>query len=504
MADIVSTTFETRGGSGTVTISHSSLPNPSSETMRLSDIGKIKVEFDMEEEVDKNASSLYFIPQKFIFKAFDGLSGGSSLFQLIDDNLLSTDEIDVTLDFTTDAGYSWSDDTTFTKNDIKYNRWNREVEFNTFHALEPFTTLISDVFFTYQGDVYTFNEGSGSGTRDCMAASEFIENVLTSIDSSSTIINTSNIFSDNPFVSGNDTWVVFKDHDGSVFKQTDNALNALYRLAAVDGSVVGKAMGYNFFSNRLDNSDKITIQESDVVGGKDGITINPGLQNYRALSMWATSVLGTTGVLNWGSHYFKFGDSDGLNSDASKELHGLFLMLELQPASWNGTSFDDDGYATFNDTGADVSEDVVEGSYIVPVNANPSLSNGDHIWFSDKRELYEVDNADADRIILKTPMRRDLSAQFSTGGNKGVFEEIGATRENLAFGATNSYVSAYGADGTRRIELELFDIDLLNPYQTFTCGTSFPSVLQGLSFRPSNIEYDLVADRIKIEAYQIA
>lgn len=506
MATISSENFSSRAGSGSIDISHSSLTNSGSETFEVSDIGTIRIEFDIEENTNES-DSLYFLPEKFTFSAFDGLSAGSSLFNRIDTDLNSTDEIEVSFSFTTDGGHSWTDKMTTTKNDINYDRERREVTFECYSSLVPFQTTVSDVFSTYSGDVFTFyTDSPGTGdTKDCMSAKDFIENMLNSIAPSYTPINSSNSFSDDPFVDGNDTWVVFKDHDGAVLKQTDDSLTALYRLAAVDGSIIGKIMGYVFFIYRRDASENVYISEDDVLGGSDGVKINPGLQNYRALSVWAYSVLGTANVLPWGSHTFNSGDADGLNSEAKKELHVSFYMLELQPASWNQVAgeFDDDGFVTSIDTGAYITEDLVKGAIVVPINTSSGLSGGDHFWFSDKRELYEVDSATASRIFLKTPLRRDVGAEFTTGGNKGIQEEVGASRANLSGGAVDAYRDAYGADGSRLISVTVLDIDTLGPHQVFTFDSSWPDVLAGQTYRPSMLEYDLKSDFIKIEGYQI-
>lgn len=503
MATINSTSFSGRAGSGTISISHGSLTNSGSETMEVSDIGTLSLEFDLEEDSD-SASSVYITPEKFTFKAFDGLSGGTSLFDRIDTDLSSTDEMQVSLSFTTDGGRSWTDsEYLVTKNQMEYDRTMREVTFEAYLDLTKFTTTISSVFTSHSADVYTFDDGDGATTRDCMPTREFLDNAMFELFGATGNIVQTHSFEDNPLVDGNDTWVVFKDHDAGPFDQVDLAVDAVMRIAACDGSVIGSILGYNFIVNRLNTNSTVTLTEDDVLD--ESLTIRPGLQNYRALSCWWWSFYPTDNVLDWSSHGFAYGSGDNLNEDANKELHVSFFMLELQPASWNSTStqFDDNASDPQQDTTTDISEDAQEGQDYLEVDSDPGLTDGDHIWVIDKRQLYEFDSYSSNTVFLKSPLRRDIDANFSDGTAKSIFEEIGTAHNGVAERALECYKKAYGADGSRLIEFTILDIDTLAPYQTVGFDSSWPDLLQGQTYRPSMLEYDLKNDIIKVKAYQI-
>lgn len=461
----------------------------------MAGISEASIEFDIEETSNK-ATELLFTPAKFEFTAFDKLDNGDSLFDVIDSNLSSTDTITITFDFTTDGGTSWTDDIIeCTKNDISYSRERREVSFSGNYILSA-TSTVSDIFVLAGTD--TFN--SSGSTKDCVPARDYINTVLSELFPGTTDINNTDKFSSDP--TSGDTWVVFDDHNGNVYKQETNALSVLYRLAAVDGSVVGTMMGFNFVTNRLDTTEDVSISEDDV----SSLDIQPGLNNYRHISALIFGILGTDTPDSWGSSAILFGDSDGLNTEADKQLDLLYYMLELQPAVYDGVNdeYDDDGSPFFTDTTEDLSTDAEEGAFQLDISGDPSLVEDDFMSFSDKYELYLVNASDASRLELKTPLRRQVSAQFSTGGNKSIRKIVSSGRQGLASHAIDCYGKAYGADGSRLIEITILDVDTLNPDETFTLGSSFPASVQNQTFRPSKLTYDYIADRIKINAYQIS
>lgn len=490
MGTITDNNVKTRAGSGSISISHASLP---SDSMDVSDIGEVSIEFDVEQQANA-ADSIFFTPSNFKFSAFDKMVSRASLFEAIDDNLTSTDTIEVEFSFTTDGGWSWTDNTIeLTKDNIEYKEERREVTFDCVYN-KSITSSLSDIFVAL--DTYNFRL-SNDTNKDCVTCKDYIEYVL-GLLSSGTVTHSSNNFSSDPF-SGNDTWVLFEDHDGNVYEQEKDPLRILYRLAAVDGSIISVMMGESFFVSRLDTSNNVTLSEDDA----DVVQINPGLENYRSVSAWFYSILGTDNMSSWSSPYVMY---DSLNNDAIKDLNISFYMLELQPAEWDSTNtwFSDDGFVFESDTGADLSNDISEGTFVFEVSADPSLSEDNYFSFSDKRELYLVDGSTASTLSVKTPIRRDVNAEFSTGGNKSIRQIVNTSnRGSMAQNATECYAKAYGADGIRKIKINILDIDSLKPYQTFSLDSSFRSLLRNQTYRPSKLTYNIKTDKISVEAYQI-
>lgn len=499
MGDIVDNNVEGRAGSGSITISHPNLPD---DNIKTSSLGETSIEFDIEGRAD-DANSIYFLPSKFEFSVFDKMGSGNSFFKALDNNLLSTDTIEVTFSFTTDGGWSWTDDTIeFTVNDIEYKNRKREVKVEGVYN-KSFISGLDSIFVAL--DTYDLN--TGGSTKTVVTCKDYIEKVLDLVSSSgATIINNSSNFQSDPF-DGSETWVLMKDHDGTTaeFEQEKDPLKIMYRLAAADGAVLSFMMGEAFWTSRLETSLSSTVEQSDV----SDIQINPGLQNYRSISAQFWSRLGTSATSEWGSNYIMF---DNLNPDAKKDLLVKFYMLEMQPAKWNSTNteFDDDGFAFINPTGAQLKSEAEEGTFRLflekdssdsnPTN-DPNLAENDIFFINVTGGPYLTLNSGAGYLTSKIPMKKE----YESGGKGKIEEEVNATkRQELAKNATECYAKSYGADGSRKIEVSFYDIDTLKPYETFKLGTSFDDNLQGQHFRPSKLTYDLQRDIVKTEAYQIA
>jgi len=84
--------------------------------------------------------------------------------------------------------------------------------------------------------------------------------------------------------------------------------------------------------------------------------------------------------------------------------------------------------------------------------------------------------------------------------------------ENIMTQSTQEMASAFGAlfDNTGnitiplRIEATVQNVQKFQPYQVIKFDSSLPARYQNKHFRPSSIEYDLKADKIRVSAYEIA
>lgn len=487
MATLTCNNITSRAGSGSITISHTAIPN--ADTFEVASLGSIGIEFDMEEE--GNASdSIFFLPGRFEFTAFDRMGSGDSLFEALE-NVDSTERIAVSLSFTTDGAWSFTDDIiTFTTNDLKYDYEKRTVSFDCVYTISN-TVSIGDYFLSHSDDVYTLRLATTAAT-DCMPAKLFIDNVLDDVFTSGTVINNAGHFSASPF--SGDSWAIVNtvtSTDPSIKAQ--NVLQALYRLAAVDASIVGAMMGHAFFCHRRDDSDTVSLSLDDI----ETLQIEPGLKNYRSINALFFSNQPGVGTRQWGSPYSLY---ETLNRWAVKDLEIVFHVGELQPVTYNASEseFDDDGFVFTNPTTSDTTKDLSEGVRGFSVDTNLSANEGDLFTFIDKWEVLVIDRSVGSFVNLVNPLRRDVPA----GTQINLFINT-AERQSLSENATKAYAKAYGADGSRRITTTILDVDSMKPYQTFNLGASAPSFLQGLTFRPSKISYDLTADKIEVEAYEI-
>lgn len=493
MATLSDNNVKTRAGSGSIEISHTSIA--SADSFETESIGSLGLEYDMEEE-GNSTTSIFFLPASIKLVLFDQMASGDSLFEALE-AVPSGEYIDVVLDFTTDGAWSFTDNIiSFTKNDIEYSYDGRKVTIEARYRFSQTPPTIANTFSAYPGDVETLRYTNGS-TVDCMAAKDFIENVMATLWSTATVINGSNNFSADP-TSGSNTWVVY---DGLLtfdpaYKAQDS-IQALYRLASTDAAVVGAFMGQIFFVYRGSTASNVALSTDDVDEGS--LQIETGIKHYRSISGIFFSSLAGAANENWASPYVIL---DELNPKAIKDLRIAFHLGELQPASWDAANsrYDDEG-GTFVDIFTGVtSAERKEGSTSAQMDEAVALAADELITFTDKYEVYRVERvwASSTQIHFDPPLPRDLAAGV------GVFRyDVTAAQQEMAIEAIEAYAKAYGADGSRRITLTIQDVDTLRPHQTFTLDTSFPSFLQGLTFRPSKIDYDLTTDKIKVEAHQI-
>lgn len=402
MGTITSYSFDTRAGSGTISISHSSLSG--GQNFEVSSIGSVEADFDLEDQSDV-ADNIYFKLGEFKFAAFDKMSDGNSLFEELD-TLSATDEVDLSFDFTTNGSRSIADQYIFTIEDMEYKREKRETSIEGAVQITDGLRIGIDTFFSNEigsSEDETFNSGASSWT--CIDARTFINNALPLFNSSNTSKNLSNDFGDDGTAVPN-AYVVVNDAQAS----GTNVDELLFEMAAAEGAKVGSIMGYNFYASRNNTDIIVNLSEDDV----KELKIMPGLDVYNSISV---TFEGTSqNYSTWISS-----NSQTYNTEAEKTLDVTFENNAMAWAEWNSTS------GEYDDVGGD------------------------------------------------------------TGPPSGTF----------------NYASAYGANKARRIELTIFGIDTLKPYEPLSLGSSFPSLVQGQAFHPSKLTYDFNNDIIEVEAYKI-
>jgi len=525
---VIQANMDLQAGNGVLRVAHSSLPNT---TAHVAEINSIGASYDLEEETN-NAKSVFFAPTELKATFFDELGDGSSFFTLID-AIDSNSNIAVELDFATDGGHTWNDEFTLHSSDIKMNREDRTTEIKaTFLVRNPAIT-IKDIFDLYQvSDVETIHRSptqtTGEYTGECMTAHDFINNFLKETFTGKTIINNSNTF-DNVLTSES-IWCVLAEHNippnpsGSYpVGQETSAETMLYRLATLSGDFVGCLMGYVFVEGRISTNNAVTITPSQVVDYE----IKPSEEAYIYVLCCADWLDVPFPSLNdWEAAGVQYGSADGLSDRGKKVLEVYFKMGGLSLARWDETddvfySIDNaspdytwEAFATINNQ-----DGASEGTYgfVIDQIADPEFGippgtilvlgyPGDLRLDTGSNTAYYVGGYDEFAVCAGYNMETNmlytaapLKNTYPDGATVNIFNPYG---DMCAYGA-RSYAKAYGADGSRRIEITILDIDTLTPYEPFTLSGGFKFGLDGQTFRPSEIKYNLQTDQIKIKAYQI-
>lgn len=223
-------------------------------------------------------------------------------------------------------------------------------------------------------------------------------------------------------------------------------------------------------------------------------------------------------TLNRAKEWGKTNDSDMqfvLVDDAQASNYtNLELLFRL--ASWEGDIIGSLlGYNFIvwrNDTrGVTLSEDDAE-----VLDVNPGLN----IYLSVGVEFDGVSPnfnqwASTDALVYNANALKTLDVRFESpniahvtyDGANDEFNDAGGagvTVDNVAQDGVEAYANAYGASKARKVTIELFDIDTIKPYEAFTFDSSWPSLLQNQTFRPSSFSYNFEEDKTEIVAYRIA
>lgn len=407
MGSITSNTFDTRAGSGTITITHASLTG--GQSFEVSGIGEVEADFDLEDQ-SESANNVYFKLGEFSFKAFDRLSDGTSLFETLD-ALSVTDQVDLAFDFTTNASRVIADQYVFTIEDMEFDRDRRETSITGATQVTSDLQISIATFFTNEisaAEDETFNI---TGTPDCIDAKTFIDNALPLFNSSNASQNLSSNFSAGGKTVANSYIVV----DDAAAANTD-VDELLFEMAAGEGAFIGSIMGYNFFVGRKQSTSGVASLTQDDVK-EQTLKVKPGLDVYNSITV-----------------------------------------------NFEGNSTN---YST---------------------------------WTSSATQTY---NTDAEKTLTVT-FRNNVMAWAAWNSGTSQYDDVGGTTNDAATDGRDAYAAAYGADKARKIELTILGIDTLGPHQSFTLDASFPSLLQGQTFRPSKLTYNFNQDEIKIEAYKIA
>jgi len=487
--------------------------------MDISEIGKLSIKYNLEDFQSENKQdSVFFAPSSFTITSFETLSNGSSLFEELD-AIPVNEDIKLRLNFTTDSGFSWTDFFSFDLRDVSYDTIKRTVEVEARSEVET-TLSIRDIMNNYPiGTPSSENEtiyttiGNRNESYDCLATLDFIRLALqASTNTGYDIINRSYKFDLTPRVDGQKSWVVtadltYEDSDNGDGQVTD-ASSMLYRLASLDGAVVGALMGRAYFVNRLDRTNEVTLTLDDVTD----VSVQPTMKNYFMVRMVAELIpdAGETYPLpTWNSDYARLGNSDGLNTNGIKSLSVYFNLLGLHHPYWstsndrfqidthgsNITQYPFTQYGTASEGSRVIYKDlgVIETGW-------ENLSSGDVVELitGSYNVFHTVESVDPNtgKLVLADELQTDLS-------NVSEVWLYTSEESDIAEHAVDSYSASRGAEGNRKAKMTILDIDRLLPDQSLYLDSSFPNALSQKAFRPRSIEYDIMTDKIEVEVYEI-
>jgi len=505
----VTADINTRAGSGIISMKHGDLPDGVS--FDVSEISEVEISFDLEEDSNES-SNVYFSPSEFEFTCFDEMGDGSSLFLTLD-GILSTESINVILDFTTDGGHSITDKFEFQTSDVEYNRSRRSVTIKS-SAVIKHSNNVQEIFSTYSGDIAP--QDTDDFDASIMKAYDFVKNYFDLVEPSTVYVDDSysllNLTAENDL---QESWVILN--------RNRRASTVVYKLATLEGAMVGSIFGYSFFVNRLSTNESIQLSEDDV----EELDINIGLNSYYEISLSfvertdPATLPASDGVLNTMA-YFITSDNSNLNPDGTKRLSVFFEANNTITRAVYAT-FDNQFNRTVYDEWSEITDPVAEGSDVIPVSDTSVFSVGDliHIrditssgYQRDAREIYKVTyiSSNNNEIFIDRPLVKSYeeTAWYQQGGTTisspptvRIFSPPMLDPEILEKGV-NCYKKAYGADGANTANLTVFDLDRIKPYQAIELGSSFPEAVRNQYYRPSNIVYDLMADKVELEVYAIS
>lgn len=471
MGAITSNTFTLRSGTGSLSISQASLTG--GQNMDVVEIGTIKGDFDLEEDENESTSILFNLGE-FSFTAFDKLSDGTSLFAALD-GLSATDLVQLDISFTTDGGHAINDRYYFTIEEMEYDRNRRTTSINT--AKQDAGDLQKDMVEFFNSDVAAGDIVPFTGTTtdtDSINTKDFIETALPLFNSSNTTINESNLYSTT--VSGGTTVMIVVKTDAADVDET------LFELAASEGSIVGTMMGYNFFVTRqFSAGSTVSLNQSDIED--DTLKIKPGLDSYVGIDV---TFEGSS--INW-SNFSSYSRLTTLAEDVniSETIIDVDSIAGISAGDFVLVN-EEIMYVESTSTG----QMTVKRGYRSDVTTH---SNGDHVV-----EVYNPDAAKRLDVKFLNPVL--AWAQYDSVNDE--FDNVGGEISSPTREGQDGYASGYGANKARKVEFTILDIDKLDPFEAIQFDSSFPSIIQGDTFRPSELEYDLQEDKIMVKAYKIS
>lgn len=229
------------------------------------------------------------------------------------------------------------------------------------------------------------------------------------------------------------------------------------RLAVSSGYIYGSAFNVNFFINRLDTANGVTLSEDEVTDVKFSQTLAESIKTINVGVNTAT-YFASNNAPPYIYRNNKF-VSNAVFSPPPLDYPGVFI------------TFDGSNRTLYNPTGSqaislipDVSPYAITTSYV--------------------------------------PGGGGLATRSATF----VAENTTAV-EDLTDAGQKSYARATGADAyynkILRIDTEILGFDKLKPHQTMNFDSSLDSRFQGRNFRPTTLEYDLKSDRVRVSAYEI-
>jgi hypothetical protein len=384
--------------------------------------------------------------------AFDQTENQRSLYDLIraetdgqpGQMILESDGVDYFFPFT------------IRKNGLRYDERERMTEI----LFSPPTIAETGVFALIDGagsDIKVFDGGGMSRTANCVSAHVLVREVLEEFSSSaSNLIRVNTV--NQSYTLGPDTYNLVSLFDPTyttnrvyfVVARFTNAsvIGTFGRLAALQGAMYGSAFNTNFYVQRNNLQDTVTLTADDL----DDITFIETSRAVRSLQLRL------------------------VNTDTSGNP-----ISNIRP--------DTIAERYFNRLGAPIATPLVfDNDDDRRVSLGYNLGNNLEIGVYDGTGF----NGDGVMNVIRNGATSDQQPESFL---LGILPNSGGI---------DNYVTAYGAGSNRiKIKCVINDVFALKPWETFQFDTSVPLRYRNRVFRPSSMDYNFIDGTIRVEAFSL-
>lgn len=232
----------------------------------------------------------------------------------------------------------------------------------------------------------------------------------------------------------------------------DKIYDLLPRFAGYEGAIFGSAFGVNFYMSRSKNNYNTTLGSDEI----EDVKLIEGPTGLRQVQMNVTN-------------------------SANKDLIDDYFFL----GNGNGSA------AAFPFGSQNIAQKIQD----LEIGQTTDVAGSGGMIYVGNVALHSNVNTNAIPILDAAPDR----------GNRTIYLEnvlnVGAREFALSRGVIIADDGSVNVGA--RVEMTVLGSDTVKPHQVIKFDSSLPGRFQGKHFRPSSLEYDLKADKIRITAYEI-
>ena len=411
-------------------------PSTQSLTGKLSNIGKVRIDVDEQEDTNELTDFVYNVAE-FSFSMFSTFSNGSSFGAFL--NALTFNDlilIELKYDDTGSGSLPSSPDIFLSKKlDVSYDEIRRQFSVKGFSAIK-FVDSIDP--YDPSADEITLN--FGSDTYKGVTAKDLIKNYINTLSASSTAKIQSSFTKEKSDADGlpssgsgsSDAFHIFVTDDLA------QARSAALKLGVIESAIIGSLFGENFYVRR------------DYDGSASGY-------------------------------------SSSLGGSDLEELRIKFFGANVQKITLEGNNIGGSDTTSRISTIDGTATKTLSLSVVAFANTQTLTGNGS----------FPIN------VDVSNPSGRYRETTFGSGATA----QLGAGL-NIGQDAIEIYEKVLGAANTVKFEFTVLGTEKLKPYHYAVLDhTMSDFIVTGSSgndkVRPSSLEYDLVNNKIRVEAYSI-